>query len=410
MTDILEANLEPQPLSLIKLKYEKEKLILNPEYQRDAVWTRSQKQMLIDSILRGFDVPKFYFRVDGQIWDVVDGQQRCRAIIEFLNDEFPLAKDAAKIGAWEIKGKRFSQLDEELATNFTTTVLHFVKLKNYSDSEIEELFLRLQNGTPLNPAEKRRAMSGTMRSVVAEIATEPFFTDGLCHFSAKRFGYEDAAAKILHQQLNPPVADLQASSIADTYRKNSAIDNSDQSVKRTLKALRFLHGTFKGQDPQFMKYMVLTLVFIVVKLQSEYSLTSASHREAFRSAYDGFMLKKKENDELDADEQDAQFTKFTDSARSDTKEAMEYRIEFLLTHLLMGMPDLVLKDPVRHFTPEQRRAIWVRDKRTCQLCGVTGELADFEADHVHAHAGGGQTKLANAQLLCKSCNASKGAS
>ncbi len=32
----------------------------NPDYQRPAVWTKAQKQLLIDSILRDFDVPKIY--------------------------------------------------------------------------------------------------------------------------------------------------------------------------------------------------------------------------------------------------------------------------------------------------------------------------------------------------------------
>ena len=34
----------------------------NPDYQRPAVWTRAQKQLLIDSMLRDYDVPKFYLQ------------------------------------------------------------------------------------------------------------------------------------------------------------------------------------------------------------------------------------------------------------------------------------------------------------------------------------------------------------
>jgi uncharacterized protein with ParB-like and HNH nuclease domain len=34
----------------------------NPDYQRPAVWSSAQKQLLVDSILRGYDVPKFYLR------------------------------------------------------------------------------------------------------------------------------------------------------------------------------------------------------------------------------------------------------------------------------------------------------------------------------------------------------------
>ena len=30
----------------------------NPDYQRPPVWTRSQKQLLIDTILRNYEIPK----------------------------------------------------------------------------------------------------------------------------------------------------------------------------------------------------------------------------------------------------------------------------------------------------------------------------------------------------------------
>lgn len=45
-----------------------------PEWQRDEVWDTPRKQMLIDSILRGWRLPKFYFVATGpQTYEVVDG-------------------------------------------------------------------------------------------------------------------------------------------------------------------------------------------------------------------------------------------------------------------------------------------------------------------------------------------------
>ena len=40
-----------------------------PQYQRTSVWTTDRKSFLIDSILRGYDLPKFYFTFleDGNI-------------------------------------------------------------------------------------------------------------------------------------------------------------------------------------------------------------------------------------------------------------------------------------------------------------------------------------------------------
>ena len=53
-----------------------------PQYQRAPVWNDAKKQLLIDSILRGYDLPKFYLRSTDPPYEheVVDGQQRLHAI------------------------------------------------------------------------------------------------------------------------------------------------------------------------------------------------------------------------------------------------------------------------------------------------------------------------------------------
>jgi hypothetical protein len=48
-------------------------LFLSPEeYQRENAWDLNQKQLLIDTIFRGFDIPKFYlWRIDSKT--IADG-------------------------------------------------------------------------------------------------------------------------------------------------------------------------------------------------------------------------------------------------------------------------------------------------------------------------------------------------
>jgi uncharacterized protein with ParB-like and HNH nuclease domain len=36
-------------------------LVVNPEYQRGAVWRRTQQKKLLDSVLRGYPLPLIYF-------------------------------------------------------------------------------------------------------------------------------------------------------------------------------------------------------------------------------------------------------------------------------------------------------------------------------------------------------------
>ena len=60
-----------------------------PEWQRQEVWSRSKRQNLIDTILRGWKLPKFYFLKDSdepETYEVVDGQQRLAAIFDFFDN------------------------------------------------------------------------------------------------------------------------------------------------------------------------------------------------------------------------------------------------------------------------------------------------------------------------------------
>jgi len=78
-------------------------LVLNPRYQRKPVWSLRNKQYLIDTIIRELPVPEIYMQVKTTALEnakakseyiIVDGQQRIRAILEFINGEFEIAEEA----------------------------------------------------------------------------------------------------------------------------------------------------------------------------------------------------------------------------------------------------------------------------------------------------------------------------
>jgi uncharacterized protein with ParB-like and HNH nuclease domain len=107
--------LEQYRISDIIEWHEKKQLILNPSFQRGSVWTPQAKVFLIDTILRSLPIPKIYIRkkidltTSKSIREVVDGQQRLRAIIEFANDGLELTKRAK-----ELEGFKYSDLSPDL--------------------------------------------------------------------------------------------------------------------------------------------------------------------------------------------------------------------------------------------------------------------------------------------------------
>ena len=70
----------------------------NPEYQRGAVWSLDQQKKLIDSVMRGYPLPRIYLHFNDrsaagliqQSYDIIDGQQRMTALHHFVEGAFSL--------------------------------------------------------------------------------------------------------------------------------------------------------------------------------------------------------------------------------------------------------------------------------------------------------------------------------
>jgi len=76
-------------MKLVSLHYEK-KLNLNPPYQRNAIWTIQSQKLLIDTVKKGLPLPTFFLQSVGDGYEMVDGQQRTRAMLSYTQDDgFP---------------------------------------------------------------------------------------------------------------------------------------------------------------------------------------------------------------------------------------------------------------------------------------------------------------------------------
>ena len=139
--------------------HREKRLELNPEFQRGSVWTPAARTFLIDTILRQLPVPKVYLRTridvstKKSVREVVDGQQRLRAILDFADNKFSLSKRAS-----EYAGKKYSDLTEQEQEAFLSYPLAVDQLVNASVDDVLEVFARLNSYTvSLNGPEKRHA-------------------------------------------------------------------------------------------------------------------------------------------------------------------------------------------------------------------------------------------------------------
>ncbi|QUY50225.1 DUF262 domain-containing protein [Serratia plymuthica] len=142
-----------------------DELDLAPWYQRRSVWTTAQKSYLINTMFEQKPIPAIYIRHSldlinsKSIKEVVDGQQRCRSIISYANNEFPAKHPKYK------KKIRINELTQDDRQKFLLTSLPVGYLLGASDSDVIDIFGRINSiSKSLNSQEKRNAAySGEMK-------------------------------------------------------------------------------------------------------------------------------------------------------------------------------------------------------------------------------------------------------
>lgn len=139
-------------------------LILQPEFQREYVWTPRKASLLIESVLMRIPLPVVYFAETPEgDWEVVDGQQRLTSLYSFVRGAFPdgLPFRLTRLDVRpDLRGKGFKDLpkaDQNAVLNYT---LRATVLLNTSHPDIKfEVFERLNCGSvQLKDAELRNCM------------------------------------------------------------------------------------------------------------------------------------------------------------------------------------------------------------------------------------------------------------
>jgi hypothetical protein len=267
----------------------KDKIDLNPAWQRGPAWKQTRQVLLVDSILRGMDIPKVYLRklTHGPFeHDAVDGQQRLRAIWLFHAGDLSLVHSEAlpPIDGDEIQGKKFGELSQKLRDRFVAFKVSVGEITASRPEEIRNLFARLQMGVSLNPAELRNAMDGPLRySIDSTARLHPFFHE--CKISQDRYKHLDYAAHAYAMAAYEGERDVKAPDLrgmiteygtdrgAEVLALSAKVDNALAVLNEINKAL----GNTITQ-----KWIFVDLVWLIMRSQSqEQAIDSASLSEKF---------------------------------------------------------------------------------------------------------------------------------
>jgi len=408
----MQTSKKPWPLTTINGI--RKRINTNPDFQRPAVWSTSQKQLLVDTILRDYDVPKLYWRKTGSkpdTYDVVDGQQRLRAIWEFFEGTFKLAKNADQIDGESVARCSYQDLPDELRSRFDVYPLDIVLIEGMDDDEVREMFLRLQNGTSLKAQEKRNAYPGKMRDFVRELVQHPLFVN--VGFTNSRFAHDHVAAQIVCLEINGGPTNVKNADLNRMYESYKDFDSKAPISKSVWKALDVLSSIFPEKTPELERYNVIALYCVISELLRQYVIDEV--KSQLHDWFIEFEATRRHQDEKPEDEADPEWVAYREkiSHSTDAAESIRGRMEFMLRDLLERFPNLSRKDNQRDFTHVQKLTIFRRDKGNCQLklkCeGVKVTWDDWHCDHKIPWSKGGKTTVTNGQVACTACNLSKGA-
>ncbi|MDY0222599.1 MAG: DUF262 domain-containing protein [Desulfobacterium sp.] len=130
-------------------KYDDKKINLSPSYQRNPIWTAKAQKQLIDTIKKNQPIPNFFLKKNGnEDFEMVDGQQRARTILGYINSNFS-----------DLDGMRFENLNDKTKSAFlhyplsTTIIIQLSK-----DESIEEFYSLVNSaGLRLNRPELKKA-------------------------------------------------------------------------------------------------------------------------------------------------------------------------------------------------------------------------------------------------------------
>jgi hypothetical protein len=151
------------------------KLIPKPEFQRRLVWSRTDKNNFIDTILRAYPFPEIYL-ADGDVnletgegtQLLVDGLQRINTLVQYFTGDSDLKLTTVP---------SYNDLSAEEKKSFLQYDVAVRDLGNVSKDEIIEVFKRL-NSTKyslLDIEVSNAVYSGALKKFADEVSSNPFF-------------------------------------------------------------------------------------------------------------------------------------------------------------------------------------------------------------------------------------------
>ena len=323
---------------------------LDPDYQRlSDIWTLDNRQLLIDTVLNDFDIPKLYLhkfkkplKKGNKNYDyaIIDGKQRLETIWSFIDGKIALGSEFSffmdpEIKAQEMTYKELGQSYPDLKVQFDSFQLNVIVIETKEVEMIEEMFSRLNESAPLSAPERRNAYGGPLPGAIRRLAKERFFKMSL-PFPNKRFRHYDMAVKFLFVEQADRVVDTKKAYL-DKFVKDFAIIHRRHWKPPFLEAARAvvdrMSEVFTENDPLLRQVGMVMLYYHLFRVAEKSKWKLKITRQSFvdfETSRDS-NRKKAEEDITKANYDLIEFDRYSQSPNDGY--AIRFRLQILLDQI-----------------------------------------------------------------------------
>lgn len=389
--------------------FDEGKIFINKSYQRGDIWKRSQKIELIKSINQRYSIGVLVLFVnDNGQYEVLDGQQRLLTIRSYLKGNLDLSE--TEIAPYSELNSRDKKLQDAYC-------IFYLKLKGHDpeskEEDIVQTFLRLQEGTPLNKAEKLNAFRGSFKDTFRKIRDEhPLFN---YLGNEKRFRFRQLAAELLLLELDGdyknkifPSLDLKTM-IKATIKYEKRISRQKLKFYRgnldyMERSLNMLLGAFKFRD---IISFYLLISYLRKKRAGNQNLQNelAAFARIFMQTLNKFSIYDTQPPKGMTREEFSTYKQYKQESKvMTTPDSFRNRLNIMISEFERLNP-VILADEQRLHDIEQKRILFFRQQGICPECKKLLEFKSASAHHEIAHSKGSKTDdLDNALLVHIKCH------
>lgn len=354
------------------------KLVIQPEYQRNYIYNDGKRDVaVIDSMLKGYPLGLIYFNVEGDTLEVLDGQQRITSFGRFVTGKFAIKVDG--------KEQTFSSLSKDQQRKIVDTKLDIYECSG-DEAEIKQWFETINiAGVPLNKQELLNAIYSGPFVTAAKAEFSNSNNANMLKWQAYILG-DPKRQQILAEALEW-VASSQALSI-DAYLAKHRHDSDIKQLKTYFTSvIDWVGSVFSRPPDKEMRGLEWSRLY------------EAYHSKSFSAS------------KIDERVEQLRGDPFVGSRKN--------IYEFLLggeteTQLLAIR---LFDDKTKGLAYKQQTDKAKTDGiSNCPLCAIGNNANktriykqnEMDADHVTAWSKGGNTDLANCEMLCVTHNRAKG--